>query len=468
VKLRIPPTGWGAFSPARYRGGWLLATLMIAMLFGLPHRAAGQDSFTEESGTLPDGTLYRIRVPANWNKTLIRDLDFAGAADSARNRYLLEKGYAMSGTQRHVLRPYRYDPAREIANLKSVQDRVEARFGKPDRVIQYGCSGGGNVGLEVAEDFPEQVDGVIAMAAHTPVWFMNSYLDGWVALKVLIAPDLEIVNSPNTPASDARQPSSPAAWRQAIDNAQKTPEGRARIALALTLGQWPAWASDLISQPNLDDVTALQHSLYHTAFQLAATPGGPTRAMFQNAANGEPLSWTTGVDYKEFFENGNESLKRAVRQLYQQAGLDLQADLDRINAAPRISASPYALDFWKARGHTVRGNPKIPVLRMHEVGDPSVLPSVVQGYEEQISANGKEDLFRVVYVNAATHCGINAAESGAAVETLLRRLDTGQWERTDPEAMNERAASLGADAPPRFTSMDKFRQVKFNRVWIPE
>ena len=116
----------------------------------------------------------------------------------------------------------------------------------------------------------------------------------------------------------------------------------------------------------------------------------------------------------------------------------------------------------------MRGNPKIPVLRMHEIGDPSVLPSVVQGYEERISANEKEGLFRVVYVSAATHCGINAAESAAAVETLLRRLDTGKWESTDPEAMNQRAASLGAGAPPRFTTMDKFRQVKYNRVWIPE
>jgi hypothetical protein len=469
---------------------WLLAIAAAAALaLTLPQNTAAQAAkFTEEAGTLPDGTVYRMRVPNNWNKTLIRDLDYAGAADNPNYQHMLETGYAVSGTMRHPLRMYQYDPAREIANLDLVLDRFEARFGKPARVIQYGCSGGGHVTLAVAEDFSNRVDGAIALAAHTPVWIMNTFLDGWFALKALIGPELEasrrqgrgqfgladllITDLPNAESygfsghgMDGRLP---AAWRQAIDAAQQTPQGRARIALAFTVGQWPPWVNNLTPQPNLDDAAALQHSMYHAAFQNAANPGGEARIMFENAAHGQQLSWNTGVDYSQFFENGNPAFQRAVRQLYKEAGLDLEADLKKINDFPRIAASPHALEFWNAPGRNERGNPKIPLLRMHEIGDYQVPPSLVQGYAAEVHANGKDDLFRTAYVNAPGHCEFNVAESAAAIETMMRRLDTGKWSNTDPEQLNQFANSLGTNAIPRFTGINKYKQVKYNRVWTPK
>ncbi|MBI2818401.1 MAG: hypothetical protein HYX73_00340 [Acidobacteria bacterium] len=462
---------------ARKLGVWVCAAVMAA-LFGLPQQAAAQAQFTEESSTLPDGTEYRIRVPANWNRVLIRDFDYAaaddnypGANDNARSLYLLKQGYALSGTKRHALRRFRYDPAREIANLDRVLDLFEARFGRPDRVIQYGCSGGGHMGLAIAEDFSDRVDGVIATGAHTPVWIMNTYLDGWFALKALIAQDLDIANlPPDFPSEIGNQltGTTPTTWRRAIDAAQQTPEGRARIALAFTVGQWPAWVNNLTPQPNLEDVAALQHSMYHSAYQMAENPGGTARVMFENAADGKQMSWNTGVDYRELFENGNEFFKRAVRRLYVEAGLDLEADLRRINEFPRIEASDYALEFWNAPGRNVRGDPKIPMLRMHEIGDPSVPVSLVQGYEAQMRAHGKEELFRAAFVNAPGHCNFRVAESAAAIEIMMRRLDTGKWERTDPDELNKLAESLGTGTTPRFTSIDRFKQVKYNRVWAPE
>jgi hypothetical protein len=315
---------------------------------------------------------------------------------------------------------------------------------------------------------------------------MNTFLDGWFALKVLIgqptaghgeegrrAPvDLAIFNLPNgepyNPSGHGLNGTIPAAWREAIDAAQETAEGRARIALAFTIGQWPAWVNKLTPQPSLDDVDALEHSMYHTAYQIASSPGGEARIIFENAALGQQLSWNTGIDYREQFENGNESFKKAVRQLYKSAGLDLDADLARINAAPRLAASPYALDYWKAPGRNVVGKPKIPVLRLHEIGDYQVPLSLVQGYEAQIRANGKEDLYRSAFVKADGHCEFNPAESTAAVEVMVRRLDTGKWESTTPDALNTLAASLGTGATPRFITIDQYLQKKYNRTWLPD
>ena len=214
-----------------------MVLILATSLAGLAYCAAdalAQTRFTEERSTLPDGTFYVMRVPDGWNGTLIRDLDYAGRADNALGRYLLEQGYALAGTRRHALRAFQYDPAREIENLNRVVDLFEGRWRRPDRIIQYGCSGGGHVTLGVAESFPARIDGAIALAAHTPVWLMNTFLDGWFTLQALIAPDLPVVNLPfqsSGGTAHGLEGEIRDTWREAINRAQETPAGRARIAL---------------------------------------------------------------------------------------------------------------------------------------------------------------------------------------------------------------------------------------------
>ena len=430
-----------------------------------------QPRFTEEQSTLPDGTFYRMRVPEDWNGTLIRDLDYAGRPDNPIGIYLLEQGYAIAGTRRHALRAFQYDPAREIANLDLVLDLFEDRWRRPDRVIQYGCSGGGHVTLGVAENFPDRINGAIALAAHTPVWLMNTFLDGWFTLQTLIAPDLPVANLPFQSSGGSAhgvEGEIRDAWRQAINEAQATPEGRARIALALTIGQWPAWSTRLVSKPELEDVYSLQHSMYHNAYdRYANNPGGEARIMFESAANGQQLSWNTGIDYQELFDNGNESFKTVVRTLYQDAGIDLEADLNRINAAPRVEASPHALAFWDAPGRNATGNPKIPLLRLHEIGDYQVPMALTQGYNRLIEENGNTDLYRIAYVESPTHCGFNVAELATAIEMMTRRLDTGTWGPINPESLNDLGESMGTGVTPRFIDNRPYAVRAYNRIWRP-
>ena len=455
------------------RAAWLLTSVMACLIAsGVSLRGvAGQSSVAEQGGTLPDGTPYLMRVPPNWNGTLIRDLDYAPGASHPRWAYLLERGFALAGTGRHRLRLFQYDPAREIANLDRVLELFDRRFRRPSRVIQYGCSGGGAVGLFIAEDFSSRVDGVIAKAAHIPVWQMNTFLDGWFVLKALLAPELPIVDLPveaSGGVDHGTEGDIPGAWRRAIDAAQQTPEGRARIALAFTIGQWPVWAGHrLTPQPSLDDVEAVQHSMYHTLFHNADNPGGEARIRKEMAASGQQLSWNTGVDYREFFDNGNESLKRAVRQLYEEAGLSLEADLARVNGFPRVASSPYALEWWNTPGRTAKGNPRIPLLRLHEIGDQQVPLSLVEGYGDLIRANRKDDLYRLAIVNSPAHCNYTVAETAVAIDVMMRRLDTGRWDSTEPAHLNALAKSLHG-SPARFTRIDPVAQKKYNRTWAPD
>jgi hypothetical protein len=115
-------------------------------------------AFTEITRTLDTiepGQPFRIRVPENWNGVLLSDMDYANQANTTRNLYFLEQGFAQSGIQRVMPhRRYNYDPAREIADLVTVMDIFEEEFGQPDRVLQVGFSGGGNVALAMAEHNP--------------------------------------------------------------------------------------------------------------------------------------------------------------------------------------------------------------------------------------------------------------------------------------------------------------------------
>lgn len=442
---------------------------------------------TEQRGELPDGTGYLIRVPKNWNGVLVRDLDFAsGAADPTRvDRFedMLARGYAVAGTARHRLRQWQYDPLREIKNLDLVADLFERRWGKPRRILQYGCSGGGHVALTVAEAFFDRIDGAIAMGTHTPVWLMNSFLDGWFALQTLLsqsyvdagfgpASDLRITNIPNdgsaNPTGHGLGGKMPDAWRNAFQAAQATAEGGARIALAFAIGQWSPWLALDAEEPDFADADALQESMYRSALQLAQSPGGEARIMFENAAQGQQLSWNDGIDYRDFFRNGAPALVKAVEELYAKSGESLDSDIATINDAPRITASEYALEFWKQRGRNIYGNPSIPVFRMHLLGDYQVPYSLVQGYADAVRANGSSCMAKTAFVRSAGHCNFSTAESAAAVDVVMRRIETGEWPDTTPKGLNAAADSLQTETPARFTDIGPYRVRKFNRAWLPE
>lgn len=412
-------------------------------------------------------TEYRIRVPENWNGTLISDLDYHRSADSPKYLYLLENGYALAGTLRRPDRLTNYDPAHEIHDIVSVLDLFETKFGDPARTIQYGCSGGGNVATGMAEIRPDRIDGAITAGSPTSPWFTNTHLDGFFVLKALIAPDLPIVN---LPLEGPEIIEIGEAWQEALIQAQQTAEGRARIALAVTIGQWPSWGGSFgnnvqlpVPEPDPSDAQALQESMFHSVAAVLPSSATFGHSMLEKTAG--MLRWNTGVDYRAFYANGNPSHKAAVEKLYDHAKLSLESDLEQVNAFPRVKADPTAVKWWSAPGRTHVGEPKVPLLRIHTDGDLLVYASMVQGYEALANEKGYGALFRRAYVSRAGHCNFELGEVLASIETLMQRLDTGYWPSTEPKALNALAKSLHADTKPRFFN---YRGVeKYNRIWLP-
>lgn len=435
-------------------------------LSGSLANVSSNENYAELRDTIPiRGTKYLIRVPKNWNGTLLSDLDYRNAADSPRYLYLLEQGFALSGTARRPERLFNYDPAHEIHDLISVLDIFEASFGKAKRIIQMGCSGGGTVTLAMAEIHPDRIDGAIAGCGATSPWMANTHLDGLFVLKALIAPELPIVDLPlrNPEISEIAD-----AWKKAIKDAQQTPEGRAQIALAITIGQWPAWGGpgrEPLPQPDSEDVKALQESMYQSLLMLLPSRATFGTGMLEKSGGGQ-LKWNTGIDYRIFYENGNQHYKNAVEKLYEEAHLNLEDELSKINAFQRIASDPKAIKYWSAPGRTHVGEPKVPHLRIHTIGDGLVYPSMAQGYEELVKKKGYSKFYRSAYVDRWRHCSFSLAEWLAAIETVEQRIDTGLWPDTKPETLNKLGVALDPTGDARFCEFDGVE--KYNRSWYPE
>ena len=455
----------GLISPARRRIVSTAAQAALLAFAGATPRLARALTFLETGpALLADGTSYGIRVPTDpaWNGTVLNDLDYVGARNNARSLYWLNRGYAMSGIQRHPNRRYAYDPVGEVQNLFTVLDILEKTYGKPSRVIAYGTSAGGQLALAQSELFPNRVHGAVAGGATTPMFTSGIRFDMHFILKALLDPNnaqLIFLGVPDDSAAIT------AAWQNVIKAAASTPQGRAKIALAFAITQWPAWT--LANQPMPDfnnDIGAVIEQVMLSAVQVPV-PAVNTQFLFETQVG----VWigNDGADYKGYYHNADPWTRRAAEQLYNQAGLDLKTDLDFVDRFPRAITNTAAADFWLARNErTHRGTPQVPTYRFHNIGDPQAHTPQMEVYNEQVQKSGRTPLYRTGYTVSAGHLNFTLAEYAAAMEVMNRRLDTGKWPNTSAVAMNQLALELApATGPAGVPHFTEHHLRDFNGKW---
>lgn len=284
-------------------------------------------------------------------------------------------------------------------------------------MIGYGFSMGGLVTTALAERAHPALDGAISLCSSMAgsLAMMNMGLDGAFAFRTLLAPqqDIELVGIADDRANAARAAA-------AANVAQQTPQGRARLVLAATLAGIPAWVPP---KPNESEADL---SARRASAQAASFPMGVflPRAEQEQRAGGV-FSWNAGVDYREQLRrSGREAI---VRRLYREAGLDLESDLAALAAAPRISASPGAVDYMAAH-YIPTGSPSVPLLALQALGDPVTSPSLQAGY----AAVAPPDRLQSLFVAQGGHCQFTAEQMLEAVARIERRLDSGRWPAPAP------------------------------------
>ena len=413
------------------------------------------------------GAAYKIEVPAQWNGTLVlysHGYVFPGsknpaqdAGDPATAAFLLSQGYALAGSSYSATG---WALQQAFHDQTALLDFFNANVGHPARVIAWGHSLGGIITAGLVQQFPDRFVGALPMcgvlAGGVATW--NPGLDGAFAFKLLLAgndPTLPIVHLGSIPQSVGDAEPRGDHPRRGAGHAPGQGAHRAdrRAGRRAGLVQ-PRHARASRRRPRH---AGTNQFLWEAQTDFPFLFAG--RAELEARAGGNP-SWNTGVNYQKQLDQSVD--RDEVRALYQQAGLDLDADLSTLNAAPRIAADPGAVSYLE-NFIVFNGDLQIPVLTMHTTGDGLVVNQQENAYRDVVHTAGNAKMLRQVFVHRAGHCAFTPGETIAAFQTLIHRIDTGKWQDTTAtDTLNAAASALGPalNTVPGFTAGPAF--VDFN------
>ncbi|HWA21327.1 MAG TPA: hypothetical protein VG735_02905 [Caulobacterales bacterium] len=419
------------------RLGWraFVIACAVALVIGPAAVVAQTPAGEDLAGTLANGTKYSLHRPANWNGVLVLNADLPsmwGPRGAPFFNALHALGYATGGKARDITNWKIREGAGDLVQLKAL---FADRFAKPRTTIVTGGSLGGLVSRDAGEAYPDEFDGVVPTcgggAGLIGMW--NQRLDVVFTLKTLLAPNdatIELIGVTNDQRNGA-------ALKALTERALQTPEGRARLALAAAIGQVSGWPTGAAAPPSPTDYDALLKT-------IAASEAGMLnlKSDLEKPAGGV-MNWNVGIDYRALFNAADADTIAMAKELYRRAGLNLDADLATLAAAPRIQADASAIAWARGNGATT-GRLRKPTLVLFTAVDPRAPQSEFRAYQKTVDAAGAAALLRQAGVYRSGHCVFSPVENLTALTLMAERLKTGRWPATTPEALNTRAKALSA------------------------
>jgi hypothetical protein len=91
-----------------------------------------------------------------------------------------------------------------------------------------------------------------------------------------------------------------------------------------------------------------------------------------------------------------------------------------------VTATTSADALTSAELPIIQGDPGIPVLSIHGIGDLFVPFSMDQRYDQMMIGHGQGDLFVGRAIREVTHCGYTTNELAAGFAALVKWIDTGK------------------------------------------
>lgn len=414
----------------------------VTLLFSAAAQA--QSGVAKQTGMLADGATYIIEVPANWNGILFlyshgyvvpgspNPAQDAAISDPATRFFMLSSGFALAGSS-YATTGWAIEQA--LPDQIAVLDIFNTMVGTPKKTIAWGHSLGGMITAGLIQRYPDRFDAALPMcgvlSGGVATW--NTALDSAFAFQTLLGSSQLQVVKITDPVGNLTLA------ERLLAAAQSTPQGRARLALVSALGDGPGWFTPLSPEPAPTDFAGQEMDQFLWDQQVDFPFAFAFRAELEFRAKGNP-SWNTNVNYRKQLEHSRDAAE--VRALYEQAGLDLDADLKMLDETVRISADSESTEYLE-RNIIYNGDIHIPVLTVHTTGDGLVVVENESAYRNVVREDGNERFLRRTFVSRAGHCAFTPAETIAAVQTLLARLETGKWPDVDATNMNTAAAALG-------------------------
>lgn len=410
---------------------------------------------TQVNGTLANGATWVAEYPAPWNGTLVLyshgygDLTAADAPDADTQHALLAAGYAIAGSS--------FDPhGSQWALNTAVGDQfgalaaVEATVlpHQPRHVLAFGTSMGGLISALEAQDGQGKIDGALTTCGIVGggVNLGQSQLDGEYTIAQLLGdPHTRLVGLDDESAFGTAQ-----ALNEAAQQAQGSPAGKARLALAMAFLNIPAWDPNEGQPAPAGNPGAQESAQFATLMDgstnvLAFIEGG--RESIEQAVGGQPAS-TSGTDFARLF--ASSPYRQEVTALYRAADLNLNADLAALTAHAAIKADPAALQRLKATSDPT-GKLAVPELDLHTIGDNLVPVQNEYNYGQLVNRAGSGSLLRQAYTDSYGHCNFSPSELVAGVQAVMHRVTTGHWDNAATAASLEQAAAATNLGTAKFT-----------------
>ncbi|MGH2893358.1 MAG: alpha/beta hydrolase, partial [Solirubrobacteraceae bacterium] len=387
-------------------GAGLVAACALALAAAVPAMA----TTTHSTGSTSDGGTWIADVPSDWNGTLLLyshgygTLSPQDAPDANTQAALLANGYALAGSG--------YDPNGSLWALGSaVRDQFPTLQAvkrtvlpsPPGQVLAFGTSMGGLISALEDQQSNNRLDGALTTCGLVAggIQLNNYQLDGEYAINKLLAGDAaNLVNY--TSQGDAV--TAAVTLNGAAAQAQTTPQGRARLALAMSLMDVTTWAPNQ-EMPGVYDYSAQEQQQYNEEFvanpvMIFVETG---RQQIELAAGGNG-GWDVGVSFAKML--AHSSYYAEVHALYQAAGLSLRDDLKTLTRGADIRASDRAIR-WLQQTSVPTGHLQIPELDLHTISDQLVPVQQENDYHSVVRQAGDKDLLRQAFVQRQEHCNFS-------------------------------------------------------------
>lgn len=360
------------------------------------------------AGTL-DGAPYKIRVPDNWNQTLLvyahgyRDrADHPGETDNRQadaapggelaEAFLLAQGYALAGS---AYKNNGWAVEEGIDDTRALTRFFRDRFGKPERTILWGISLGSLVTFRSIEKYPNLYDGAIpacGIGAGTP-----RAVDRGVDL--LLAYDVTF--------------GWPSAWGS-IGDVRDDLDFETEVA-PLLLAQGTN-LSNLGRFEFIRLVNRLPAEQFYTGANWLFTD------MFFNTEGRAELERRAGGPVAQ---NQDHSYSLTPEQTAYLGTLGVNANvlLADMNAERKVKADRSARKYAR-RFATPTGKLKRPVITLHTTTDGLVTVDNEFAYRETVEERGRERFLLQVFTNSVGHCTFTPEQLLSTVKAMESWLST--------------------------------------------
>jgi hypothetical protein len=396
--------------------------------------AAGQPLTRVFTGIVR-GAAYRIEVPLHWNGELVLHAHgYRGTGttvyteDPGLRPYFVQRGFAWAASS---FATNGYDPGQGARDSRTLIDLVAGKVDPASAVYMTGPSMGGHVTAIAIERYRGDFVGAMPYCGVLgDKELFDYFLDANVTAAALTGTEIEFPDS-----LEAGQAYAPAYRTQVLSELPQLGTGfsagnPAGVALTDLGRQWAGTVQQRSggTRPGFAGAFA-----YWNSFGFAPLTDVPFLFGVYPGLSGGTIGIASGnlTDNRFTVYRFDDALR------LDEAELQLNRDVLRVAPTAAPSAGLDGLP-------KVFGDPRIPVLSLHDIGDLFVPFSMEQVYAARVALHGQSRLFVSRAIRGVGHCDFTGTEVRTAFDDLV------SWVRSGDRPAGDRVLDRREVAAPTF------------------